>query len=147
MKMWITSCGLPGLDKSRHWWHSKPTIMWAQVFWPYLICIHISDQVSMMLLFLPLQTILKNLISLPCIFNLEAKCSYMKNRVWKVILSCPKKILGITFVSMYFFNHRMKCFNCRVLMSWLWDAQLCWRIVSLRWEQPASNISEDFGWQ
>ncbi|KAG1956307.1 E3 ISG15--protein ligase HERC5-like isoform X2 [Pimephales promelas] len=27
--------------------------------------------------------ILKNLISLPCIFNLEAKCSYMKNRVWK----------------------------------------------------------------
>ncbi|XP_039543003.1 probable E3 ubiquitin-protein ligase HERC4 isoform X2 [Pimephales promelas] len=28
-------------------------------------------------------TILKNLISLPCIFNLEAKCSYMKNRVWK----------------------------------------------------------------
>ncbi|XP_067261512.1 probable E3 ubiquitin-protein ligase HERC4 isoform X2 [Chanodichthys erythropterus] len=26
-------------------------------------------------------TILKNLISLPCIFNLEAKCSYMKNRV------------------------------------------------------------------
>ncbi|XP_051738887.1 probable E3 ubiquitin-protein ligase HERC4 [Ctenopharyngodon idella] len=28
-------------------------------------------------------TILKNLISLPCIFNLEAKCSYMKNRVWQ----------------------------------------------------------------
>ncbi|CAM4475078.1 unnamed protein product [Leuciscus chuanchicus] len=28
-------------------------------------------------------TILKNLISLPCIFNLEAKCSYMKNRVLK----------------------------------------------------------------
>ncbi|CAM4475163.1 unnamed protein product [Leuciscus chuanchicus] len=28
-------------------------------------------------------TILKNLISLPCIFNLEAKCSYMKNRAWK----------------------------------------------------------------
>ncbi|XP_056109544.1 E3 ISG15--protein ligase HERC5 isoform X2 [Rhinichthys klamathensis goyatoka] len=28
-------------------------------------------------------TILKNLISLPCIFNLEAKCSYMKNREWK----------------------------------------------------------------
>ncbi|KAK7161309.1 hypothetical protein R3I94_004094 [Phoxinus phoxinus] len=28
-------------------------------------------------------TILKNLISLPCIFNMEAKCSYMKNRVWK----------------------------------------------------------------
>nr|UVH33433.1 HERC7 [Carassius auratus] len=27
--------------------------------------------------------ILKNLISLPCIFNLEAKCSYMKNRVWQ----------------------------------------------------------------
>ncbi|XP_058626281.1 uncharacterized protein LOC131537051 isoform X2 [Onychostoma macrolepis] len=28
-------------------------------------------------------TVFKNLISLPCIFNLEAKCSYMKNRVWK----------------------------------------------------------------
>ncbi|XP_052401862.1 probable E3 ubiquitin-protein ligase HERC4 [Carassius gibelio] len=27
--------------------------------------------------------VLKNLISLPCIFNLEAKCSYMKNRAWK----------------------------------------------------------------
>jgi len=48
---------------------------------------HISDQVSMMLLFLLLQTILKNLMSYPCIFNLEAKCSYMKNRVWKVTLS------------------------------------------------------------
>ncbi|XDV15625.1 hypothetical protein PO909_015671 [Leuciscus waleckii] len=28
-------------------------------------------------------TILENLISLPCIFNLEAKCNYMKNRVLK----------------------------------------------------------------
>ncbi|KAK2909236.1 hypothetical protein QQF64_000658 [Cirrhinus molitorella] len=27
--------------------------------------------------------ILKNLASLPCVFNLEAKCSYMKNRVWQ----------------------------------------------------------------
>ncbi|XP_043099178.1 probable E3 ubiquitin-protein ligase HERC4 isoform X2 [Puntigrus tetrazona] len=27
--------------------------------------------------------ILNNLISLPCIFNLEAKCGYMKNRAWK----------------------------------------------------------------
>ncbi|XP_050971397.1 probable E3 ubiquitin-protein ligase HERC4 [Labeo rohita] len=29
------------------------------------------------------KTILRNLISLPCIFNLEAKCSYMKNRLWQ----------------------------------------------------------------
>ncbi|XP_048052220.1 probable E3 ubiquitin-protein ligase HERC4 isoform X2 [Megalobrama amblycephala] len=28
-------------------------------------------------------TILKDLISLPCIFNLEAKCSYMKNKLWQ----------------------------------------------------------------
>ncbi|XP_067297061.1 E3 ISG15--protein ligase HERC5 [Pseudorasbora parva] len=28
-------------------------------------------------------TILKNLLSLPCILNLEAKCSYMKNRAWQ----------------------------------------------------------------
>ncbi|XP_052463903.1 probable E3 ubiquitin-protein ligase HERC3 isoform X1 [Carassius gibelio] len=27
--------------------------------------------------------VLKNLISFPCIFNLEAKCSYMKNRGWQ----------------------------------------------------------------
>ncbi|XP_073698567.1 probable E3 ubiquitin-protein ligase HERC4 [Garra rufa] len=27
--------------------------------------------------------ILKSLISFPCIFNLEAKCSYMKNRIWQ----------------------------------------------------------------
>lgn len=70
-------------------------------FSPYLLCMQISDEVSMMFQFLLLQTILKNLISLPCIFNLEAKCSYMKNRVLQVILAWPNKKNPVNYICIH----------------------------------------------
>lgn len=81
-----------------YFWHFNTTMMWVpKMLAVYIWYLCIFQKKMLNFLFLLLQTTLNKLKSYPYMFNLEAKCNFLKNRKWQVIIA-----LKITFVSMLF---------------------------------------------